>query len=319
MGRMLDSLKANGGTRVAPPALAKPGAETPAPDGVVDWEIAEDVPFIEVGGPNKKVELSPGLLKHPAQRTPQPPHLQIEKIGLALTPTQVVQLAPTKPMGVVFEPWPGAATTSIHAEIIAYHQPDHPTAKQYAALFDAMTASINITTSKTVLMLGLKANVGTTTVLANLGVIASLQRSLRVVLIDANTRRPGIAQKFGLSAAVGLAEVADGALAIEQALVPTCAVNLHLLPAGISTKSRPTARNEAMQWVTAWLRERFDLLLIDGLALDDAAELMIPLAFADGAYLVLPHGESSASKGAAQAVHRLGGRLSGLVHTSFDQ
>ncbi len=319
MGRMLDSLKSNGSSRVAPVAAAKPG-EPPVQDCVVDWEIAEEVPFIEVGGPNKKVELSPSLLRHPGQKSTQPPHLAIEQnVQVQTTSPRVVQLAPTKPMGVAFEPWPGAATTSVHSEIIAYHQPDHPTAKQYASLFDAMIANINTTTSKTLLMLGLKANVGTTTVLANLGVIASLQRSLRVVLIDANARRPGLAAKFGLSAAVGLAEVADGALAIEQALVPTRAVNLHLLPAGVSTKSRPAARNDAMQWVTAWLRERFDLLLIDGPALDDAAELTIPLALANGTYLVLPHGESNASKGAAQTVHRLGGRLSGLVHTSFEQ
>ncbi len=318
MGRMLDSLKATVVARAALPSPASPAAAPPAQDCVVDWEIADEVPFIEVGDPKKKVELSPGLLKHPAQKTTQPPHLAIEKTA-AVNPARIVQLAPAKPMGVSFEPWPGAATTNIHPEVIAYHQPEHPTAAQYAGLFDAMMANINTATSKTLLMLGLKANVGATTVLANLGVIGALKKSMRVVLIDANARRSGLAQKFGLTAAVGLAEVADGALAIEQALVPTRAVNLHLLPAGVSTKSRPAARNEAMQWVTAWLRERFDLLLIDGPALEDAAELTIPLALADGTYVVLPHGESSASKTAVQTVQRLGGRLSGLVHTSFEQ
>ena len=59
MGRMLDTLKQGEGRRVMP-AVEQTGG-TPVQDCVVDWEIGEEVPFVEVGGPNKKIELSPGL------------------------------------------------------------------------------------------------------------------------------------------------------------------------------------------------------------------------------------------------------------------
>ena len=73
MGRMLETFKLGEGRR-SPLALSKPADAAPAQDCVVDWEIGAEVPFVEVGGPNKKIELSPGLLQHPAQVTPQPLH-----------------------------------------------------------------------------------------------------------------------------------------------------------------------------------------------------------------------------------------------------
>ncbi len=71
MGRMLETLKLGENRRV-PAELSNPEA-APVLDCVTDWEIAEEVPYIEVGGPNKKVELSPGLVKHPPQAAPRTP------------------------------------------------------------------------------------------------------------------------------------------------------------------------------------------------------------------------------------------------------
>ena len=77
MGRMLETLKFGEGRRT-PLATSSPAAPMPgAADCVVEWEIGEEVPFVEVGGPNKKVELSPGLMRHPPQPA-QPPHLIVE-------------------------------------------------------------------------------------------------------------------------------------------------------------------------------------------------------------------------------------------------
>src|SRR5439155_25880559 len=101
MGRMLDTLKLGEGRR-GPLPVAKPGDAAPAQDCVVDWEISEEVPFVEVGGPNKKVELSPGLMmKHPPQALPQAPHLPLEP-----SKPQAFKLTETKPMTAAFEAWP---------------------------------------------------------------------------------------------------------------------------------------------------------------------------------------------------------------------
>src|SRR4029077_4664220 len=177
-------------------------------DRVVDWEIGAEVPFVEVGGPNRKVELSPGLLQHPAQPAPQPRHHAVEVIK-----PKVVQLTPIAPMAIAYETWPAPAPTplNISSDIIAFHQPDHPASKAYAGLLDAMLHGLG-GAGNALLLIGLKPNIGASTVLLNLAAIAAQAKKLRVILIDANAERGGLAQKLGLPANVGLGEVIDGAL-----------------------------------------------------------------------------------------------------------
>ena len=309
MGRMLDTLKLGEGRRPVSP-MTRPADDPGLQDRVVDWEIGEEVPFVEVGGPNKKVELSPALMKHPPQPA-QPPHLVVETP--AKTPS--VQLTQAPPMTIAFEPWPAAAATTqgISPEIIAYHQPDHATSKEYAGLLDAMLNGV--TGSHVALLCGMKPHVGTSTVLLNLAVIAAQAKKLKVALIDADAAQSSLAQRLGCEAFAGLGEVVAGTLALEQAIIRTPIASLHLLPAGAAIQPGPLT-SEAVAWIGAWVRERFDLAIIDGATLDDASSaLCIPNA--DSVYLVLPQGESVA-KDAASTVARRGGRLCGLIHTRFE-
>jgi Mrp family chromosome partitioning ATPase len=305
---MLETLKHGGGMRE--PASGDKPAEVALQDRVVDWEIGAEVPFIEVGGPNKKVELSPGLLQHPAQVAPQPPHHAVE-----ITKPKAVQLTPLAPMTVAYEAWPAPMPTSVHisADIIAFHQPEHPASKAYAGLLDAMLNGMS-GNGNLLLLIGAKAKVGASTVLLNLATIAAQAKKLRVILVDANMERGSLAQKFGLTCSAGLGEVIDGALALEQAIAPTGIASLCVFPAG---KKKANLTPEAMAWLLTWLRSRFDLILIDGPALDDSAALTMHAPHANGIYLVLPRGEAGNAH-MAQSISRMGGRLCGLIHTHFE-
>src|ERR1700722_19945249 len=102
MGRMLAALKnketSRLGTRDKPfledaiEHLA--GAETSADDGV---------PFIEVGGPNKKTEGSAQVMavKQPGQPRVHPPHQPAEKMHSR--PNIPTESAPARTMAVAFE------------------------------------------------------------------------------------------------------------------------------------------------------------------------------------------------------------------------
>ena len=107
-----------------------------------------------------------------------------------------------------------------------------------------------------------------------------------------------------------------GSLALEQAIVKTALPMLHLLPGGAA---QTTLTAEAIGWLTAWLRERYDLIFIDGPTLDATAALTVHAPHANGTYLVLPQGESALPKGVAQSIGRMGGRLCGLIHTHFEK
>jgi Mrp family chromosome partitioning ATPase len=332
---MLETLKL-GESRRAPVPVSKPEA-APVQDCVTDWEIAEEVPYIEVGGPNKKVELSPGLMKHPPQAAPRAPHLPAESTPVAVKP-MAVYVTPAMPMAVAYEPWPGPAPTpvGVSTEIIAYHHPDHPTSKEYALLLQTLRSGLKTDSAGVLLLAGLKPGVGTSTVLLNLAVLAAQAQKLRVMLIDGNqpgaqatgqtegktpslALRAGIAQRLGLPACAGFMDVLDGAVALEQAIVRTGIGSLHLLPTGASGKTHRPLTAEAMSWLIAWLRDRYDLILMDGPSAEDAAGLAVHLPHADGVYLVLPRGATAVGhEGLAQTLRRMGGRLCGLIHTHFD-
>lgn len=309
MGRTLDTLRSQETKRPAP-------SEEPSPaELVVDWTLHEEVPFIEVGGPGKGVEVSPHLVQHPPQPPVQPPHPPLGK-GLGSRPTPVVNLTEAGPMTVAFEAWPGPAVPAgVVPEVITFHQPEHAVSREYAALCEQMLQGVPGAGAHVILLCGLRPRAGTSTVLLNLAVVAARQNR-RVAVIDVNRFRPGLAARLGQPSPTGLPDVIAGRAAVSQSLVPMAVTGLHLLPGG---KASEPLSAEAMIWLVAWLRERYDVVLLDGPCVTDLADLAALAPDADGTYLVLPHGEEDAlDRGTVKEIARLGGRLRGLIHTHFE-
>jgi Mrp family chromosome partitioning ATPase len=318
MGRTLETLR-----QAEPPRTARVDGPAAPPSSapeecVVDWTLQEEVPFIEVGATGKDVELSPLLVKHPPQGKVQPPHPALGKSLAGAKGGAAVNLTDARPMAVVFEPWPGpAAAGAVSPEIVAHHQPEHPVSREYATLFTKMREGLQGAGPLALLLSGVKPRVGTSTVLLNLAAVAA-RSGQRVVALDANLARPALAPRLGYRPAAGLQDVVAGSVALEQAVLSTPVSGLHLLPAG-GKKTGPLT-TEAITWLVAWLRERFEMVLIDGPCVEDAADLVLFAPHADGLYLVLPQGETGpAGKGAAQSLTRMGGHLRGLIHTHFGE
>jgi Mrp family chromosome partitioning ATPase len=328
MGRMLEALKHGEGTRLAfkdKPFFEDSLERDPHPESLPTPD--DSIPFIEVG-PHKKLEGSASVMAAPGivplvKPTPQPrahvPH-HASHPAPEKKPTILpikADLLQTKPLSVAFEPWPSAPrlAQSIAQEIIAYHHPDHPVSQQYASLIEKMLESANTGHAHALLLVGSKPHVGTSTVLLNLAVAAAQHSKHRVVVIDAHLRRPGLAQRLGFSQSIGLQDVFQGKLALEQAVLPTPVANLHLVPAQM-TNSPPALSAEAVRWFFTWLRDRFDLLLVDGPALDTGGELAALAPLCDGVYLVLPQGENpQMQRTFAHTLTTMGARLRGLIHT----
>jgi Mrp family chromosome partitioning ATPase len=278
----------------------------------------EDVPFIEVGAPGKKVEGSPAVL---AFTQPEPkihaPHRESRPAA-----TLVPALTTAAPMGVAFQAWPAPTTTTrrVAPELIAYHQPDHPISKQYAALLATMLDGLADGPAPVLLLSGAAEHVGTTTVLLNLAVCACQGQS-SVVVVDTNIHQPETTQRLGCPAVPGWREVLEGSVALEQAIHKTPLPFLHLLP--VSAENSPSADGltaDAARWMLRWLRGRFDLVLVDAPELGHGQELSALVPHCDGLYLVTPQAQSSPTqvKSLMQAGTRLGGRLRGLIHTHFE-
>ncbi len=308
MGRLLETLKQG----------SKPQAE----QCVVDWTLREpdEVPYIEVGS-GKKVEGSSQVMavKHAPQPPVQPPHPPTEK-SLATKNGSILPEVPA--VTVTFEAWPTmlVASRGIAPEVIAFHQPNHRISQQYAALFGKILEGQDGTGTKSILLSGSKPSVGTTTTLLNLAVVAAMQDKRRLVLVDAHLMRPSLAQRLGLSVALGLQEVLAGNAALEPAVMRTPIAGMYLVAARAeenATVGHVSA--EAMTWLLTWLKERFDLVLVDGPGMEENVEIKTIAPVCDGMYIVLPHGDiAPPHRAMAQNIGRHGGRLKGLIHTHCD-
>lgn len=319
MGRMLDLLKKADGQR--PPAAASPTSKSDAADDcVIDWAVAETpMPYIEVGGPGRAVEGSAEVMAvaHPAQ-VPQPPHAPPGK-GRSQS-ILLAQLTDAKPLMVAFEPWTGASagSTGMAPEIIAYHQPAHAISKQYVDLWNTMMAGFTGIACPTLLLTGLRTQVGTTTVLVNLAVTGAALGKRRVAVVDAQTKQPTVAARLGIKPELGLLDVVAGQAALEQTLLKTLVPALHALPMA-GRRDDVALTPEAVAWLIGRLRERFDAILIDGPNLTEMDALAAVVPSCDALFLVAPQGETkSLPRDALLTVARLGGKLRGLLHTHFE-
>jgi Mrp family chromosome partitioning ATPase len=315
MSRMLETLRKGDGQRpLAAPHLS---AKALTDDCIPEWAVSDtQIPYIEVGAPGKVVEGSAEVLAvpHPAQPK-QPPHRPTEQA--LVKSALLVQLTEARPLTVAFEPWtsPGAASTGLAPEIIAFHQPEHLVSKQYAGLWEKMFARLAGTKHVALLLSGLKPQVGATTVLVNLAVVAARQR--RVAVVDAQPRHPSVAARVGFAPDLGLLDVIAGRAALEQVLVKTIVPSLHVLP--LARRDDAVLTPEAAAWLLGWLRERFEVILIDGPSLDSPGSLAALAPVCDALFLVAPQGETmSLPRDALQSIARLGGKLRGILHTHFE-
>ncbi len=317
MGRTLETLKVGEASRQS----AKPKAMPSTPECVVEWTLPEEeIPFVEIGGPDRKVEFSPGLLVKHAAQTPQAPHKPVEE-RVTLTPSAtsaIIGLTETKPMTVEYQTWPNVqvAPHGIASDVIVYHQPTHAISKEYNQLLKTILANVQGPGARILLLLGIRPKVGTSTVLLNLAASAASEQGKRVVAVDFDLEHPSLAVRLGQAPTASFQTVVGGELALEKAIHKTTVQALDVVPAYyLGRKAGPLTR-EALAWLTGWLRERYDLVFVDGPSLDRLGDLNLLLPSCDAVFMVAPQGEATAvGKGPAQNLLRMGGTLRGVIHT----
>lgn len=310
MGRILDVLSRADATPIeAEQPRATPPAAAPE-DGEPMLVETEEIPFIEVG-PRKSMEASPSVLACPSPVAP-----------LAVSPSlPAPRSEPTPslpaPRSVQFRALPGrAARSSFAPELLAYHAPDQPAAQQYRDVLDAVLKAVSASDRPAALLFtSALPRSGATTTLLNLAITAAGERRQRLIVVDANFRRPGVAERLGLPAAPGLREAMAGTAALDEVIQPTELANLFVLTAGVRDTAGVRFVAETLRSLLRQLRQRYPLVLVDGPRWDGKPEVAALAAACDAVFLVTP--ESEVETPQTDALLRLipeqGTRLAGCI------
>ncbi|MFU8871584.1 polysaccharide biosynthesis tyrosine autokinase [Micromonospora sp. SL4-19] len=156
---------------------------------------------------------------------------------------------------------------------------------------------------------------GKTTMACNTA-IALAEAGWRVLLIDADLRRPKVADYLGLDGGVGLTDVLVGDVHVGDVVQRWGGKSLLVLPSG-ATPPNPSELlgSKAMADLLVALRESADIVVIDTAPLLAVTDGVVVAVQADGALLVTQQGRTSRSQvaAAARALQSVSVRLLGCV------
>jgi capsular exopolysaccharide synthesis family protein len=143
----------------------------------------------------------------------------------------------------------------------------------------------------------------------------------RVLLVDADMRRPRLHRVFGVSNGAGLSSLILGEGALEQTILSTGIPNLDLLPCGpVPPNPAELLHTAAFQRVLADAAARYDRVIFDSPPVGVVADAVVISTVVDGALMVLKAGSTSRDV-AAHGVKQLrdvNARLFGAVLNDLD-
>ncbi len=156
---------------------------------------------------------------------------------------------------------------------------------------------------------------GKSTISANLAV-ALAQTGARVLLVDADLRRPTVADVLGLEGGVGLTTVLVRDADLDEVVQEWGTDGLHVLPSGaIPPNPTELVGSPAMRWLLDRVRQAYDYVVIDTSPLLPVADASVLAGLVDGTVVVAHVGRVRRTQ-LAQALgnlERVAGRVFGVV------
>ncbi|MCC9642727.1 polysaccharide biosynthesis tyrosine autokinase [Rhodopirellula sp. JC740] len=176
--------------------------------------------------------------------------------------------------------------------LVTHHLPRGTESETFRVLRTSLLFAAKSQSKKVFLITSPSPSDGKSTTIANLA-ISVAQTGKRVLLIDADMRRPTVAANFGVQRSPGLSDALGHSGAIDSSVADQCIQsceqeNLYLCSSGSRT-SEPSELLESSQWV-AFLelaRERYDIVLIDTPPLLAVADPSIVADEVDGVFLTV--------------------------------
>jgi polysaccharide biosynthesis transport protein len=187
--------------------------------------------------------------------------------------------------GIIPRSLPRAASTPL-PQLTAL-MPVSPEGEAYRFLSLHLLLSRDDNPVRVLMMATAKPGQGATTTISNLATTLA-QGNRRVILVDADLRRPMLHTVFETSNEVGLTSVLAEGLPVERALQSTAVPNLALLTAGPANDNPwSLLRSTSMEGLVRRLRQMADFVLIDTPSAAAFADAFNVAPLVDGAFMVV--------------------------------
>lgn len=158
---------------------------------------------------------------------------------------------------------------------------------------------------------------GKSTSAANLAIVIALSGQ-RVIIVDADLRKPKMAEYLGLEGGAGLTDILVGRAQPNDVIQRWGDTNLYVLPAGkIPPNPSELLGSSSMISLIRTLESTFDVVLFDAPPLLPVTDAAILAKNTTGVILMVAAGRTHKSqlRGAGMALQNVGARIAGIVMT----
>jgi capsular exopolysaccharide synthesis family protein len=204
---------------------------------------------------------------------------------------------------------------NVKPELVAIHNPSAMPSESYRAIRTAIFFRSQETGAKVIQITSPAPGDGKSTTIANLA--ASIAQSgRRVLLMDADLRRPVQNKMFGMSNEVGLSSVIQGECDLSEAIEVIQPKYLSVLPAGpVPANPAELLTSSRFEAVMNELREHYDFILVDTPPVLAVTDPTIVCNHVDLVYFVMRirNGVKSTSTRAKEILDSMGVELGGII------
>lgn len=176
---------------------------------------------------------------------------------------------------------------ALDEKLAVVHRPSSMAAEATRACRTAVFFEAAASNAKIVQVTSPLPSDGKTTIAGNLAASIA-QAGKRVLLIDADLRRPQLSDNFALSAGLGLTNVLNGDCDPIEAYHPTPVKNLFVMPSGpIPVNPAEALSLPETAEMLQWARDEFDLVIVDTPPLLVVTDASIMASLVDGVLLTV--------------------------------